>query len=87
MHRAGGRGRYFPADNAEELSDALEQTVEKPILNGGYLSVKVTLEGKPVDATVKAYKKARQGKPPSAEHTPMPKPTPVYCFCRKGLMM
>ena len=54
--QAGG-GRYFPADNAEELSDALEQTVEKPILNGGYLSVKVTLEGKPVDATVKAFKK------------------------------
>lgn len=54
--QAGG-GQYFPANNADELTGALQQTVEEPVKNGGFLSVKVTLEGKPVDATVKAFKK------------------------------
>ena len=56
LAQAGG-GRYFPANNADDLNEALEQTVEAPVKNGGFLSVKVTLEGKPVDATVKVYKK------------------------------
>lgn len=54
--QAGG-GQYLPANNAGELTEALNKTVEPPVLDGGYLSVKVTLEGKPVDATVKAFKK------------------------------
>ncbi|MFN0034043.1 MAG: vWA domain-containing protein [Saprospiraceae bacterium] len=54
--QAGG-GQYFPANNAEELSGALEQTIEKPVLEAGLLSVKVTLEGKPVDATLKVFRK------------------------------
>ncbi|MBL7827250.1 MAG: VWA domain-containing protein [Saprospiraceae bacterium] len=54
--QAGG-GQYFPANNADELAGALEQTVEAPVKNGGFLSIKVMLEGKPVDAMVKAFKK------------------------------
>ncbi|NUQ22322.1 MAG: VWA domain-containing protein [Saprospiraceae bacterium] len=54
--QAGG-GRYFPANNADELTGALEQSVEEPVKNGGFLSVKVTLDGNPVDATVKVFKK------------------------------
>lgn len=54
--QAGG-GQYLPANNAEELSKALEKTVEQPPTDGGYLSVKVTLDGKPVDAIVKVFKK------------------------------
>jgi Ca-activated chloride channel family protein len=54
--QAGG-GQYLPASNAGELSEALEKTIESPVLDGGYLSVKVTLEGKLVDATVKVYEK------------------------------
>ncbi|MEK7254446.1 MAG: vWA domain-containing protein [Bacteroidota bacterium] len=54
--QAGG-GQYFPANNASELSDALDKTVAPPALDGGWLSVKVTLDGKPVDATVKAFPK------------------------------
>ncbi|MBK7939345.1 MAG: VWA domain-containing protein [Lewinellaceae bacterium] len=54
--QAGG-GQYLPANNAGELSRALEKTVEQPPVGGGYLSVKTTLEGKPVDALVKVFKK------------------------------
>lgn len=53
--QAGG-GQYLPANNAADLIKALDKTIEAPVLNGGYLSVKVTLEGKPVDATVKVFK-------------------------------
>ncbi|MCC6280056.1 MAG: VWA domain-containing protein [Saprospiraceae bacterium] len=53
--QAGG-GQYLPANNANELSHALNQTLQPPVTDGGYLSVKVTLEGKPVDATVKVFK-------------------------------
>ncbi|MFZ2897291.1 MAG: VWA domain-containing protein [Saprospiraceae bacterium] len=56
LAQAGG-GQYFPANDAGELSRALEQTVEAPVKNGGFLSVKVTLEGKTVDATVKVFRK------------------------------
>ena len=54
--QAGG-GQYLPAENAGELAQALDKTVAPPVLDGGYLSVKVTLEGKPVDAVVKVFKK------------------------------
>ncbi|MBK9108666.1 MAG: VWA domain-containing protein [Saprospiraceae bacterium] len=54
--QAGG-GQYFPANNEEELAAALKKSVEVPVLNGGYLSVNVALNGKPVDATVKVFRK------------------------------
>ncbi len=54
--QAGG-GQYLPANNADELSKALAKTVEQPPVGGGYMSVKVTLEGKPLDALVKVFKK------------------------------
>jgi len=54
--QAGG-GQYLPANNADELSKALEKTVEQPPLNGGYLSIGAQLEGKPTDATVRVFKK------------------------------
>lgn len=54
--QAGG-GQYLPANNANELSKALEKTVEQPPVGGGYISVKTTLEGKPMDAIVKIFKK------------------------------
>lgn len=54
--QAGG-GQYLPANNADELSKALEKTVEQPPVGGGYMSVKTTLEGKPMDAMVKVFKK------------------------------
>lgn len=54
--QAGG-GQYLPANNAEELSEALEKTIEQPPVGGGCLSVKTTLEGKPMDAVVKVFKK------------------------------
>lgn len=53
--QAGG-GQYFPANNEEELSAALNKSMEVQVLNGGFLSVKVTINGTPVDATVKAFK-------------------------------
>jgi Ca-activated chloride channel family protein len=54
LAQAGG-GQYFPADNAEDLADALEQSVEAPVLTGGYLSVKATIDNKLIDATIKVY--------------------------------
>lgn len=54
--QAGG-GQYFPADNAGDLGKALEKSVEQPPLDGGYLSIGATLEGKPTDVTIKVYKK------------------------------
>lgn len=54
--QAGG-GQYLPANNADELSKALEKTVEQPPIGGGYMSVKTTLEGKLTDALVKVFKK------------------------------
>lgn len=53
--QAGG-GQYLPANNADELSKALEKTIEQPPAGGGYLSVKVTMEGKPLDGLVKVFK-------------------------------
>ncbi len=52
--QAGG-GQYLPASNAGELSAALDKTVELPDVSGGYLSLKVTMEGKLVDAMVKVF--------------------------------
>src|SRR5690606_19529651 len=52
-----GERQYFPANNTEELSDALDQTVEEPVKTDGYLSVKATQEGRLIDAAVKVYKK------------------------------
>ncbi len=57
--QAGG-GRYFPANNANELADALDQTVEEPVKEGGYLSVKVTQNGNLLDAMVKVFKKGEK---------------------------
>ena len=55
--QAGG-GRYFSADNAEELSLALKSAVEIPAdLPTGKLSVKVTAEGSLKDAIVIALNK------------------------------
>jgi len=54
--QAGG-GQYLPANNADELIKALEKTIEQPPVGGGYMSVKVTLEGKPLDALLKVFKK------------------------------
>ncbi|MBK8967115.1 MAG: VWA domain-containing protein [Lewinellaceae bacterium] len=53
--QAGG-GQYFPANNAEELGKALEKTVEAPPVDGGFLSVKATLDGQLKDAIVRVYK-------------------------------
>lgn len=54
--QAGG-GQYFPANNAEELAAALEQTVKELPVGNAWLSIKTTLEGKLKDASVKVYKK------------------------------
>jgi Ca-activated chloride channel family protein len=54
--QAGG-GQYFPANNAEELAAALEQTVKEVPAGNAFLSVKTTLEGKLKDATVRVFKK------------------------------
>lgn len=54
--QAGG-GQYFPANNAEELGKALEQTVKKVTVGDAFLSVKTTLQGKLKDASVKVFKK------------------------------
>ncbi|MCC6752799.1 MAG: VWA domain-containing protein [Saprospiraceae bacterium] len=56
LAQAGG-GQYFPANDAGELTIALKHSVEDPVKNGGFLSIKVTLDRQPVDATVKVYKK------------------------------
>lgn len=56
LAQAGG-GQYFPANNAEELTLALDQTVEEPPADGGYLSVETTLEGELLDCIVKVFKK------------------------------
>ncbi len=53
--QAGG-GQYFSANNAEELGKALEKTVEQPAMDGGFLSVKVSLDGQLKDATVRVFK-------------------------------
>ncbi len=55
-----GSGQYLPANNADELSKALEKTIEQPPVGGGYLSVKTTLEGKPMDTAVKVFKKGER---------------------------
>jgi Ca-activated chloride channel family protein len=54
--QAGG-GQYFPANNAEELAKALEQTVKEVPVGDAFLSVKTTLQGKLKDASVKVFKK------------------------------
>jgi|APTNR8051073442_1049403.scaffolds.fasta_scaffold02485_2 Ca-activated chloride channel family protein len=59
LAQAGG-GQYFPANNAGELAEALDQTVVPPPAGGGYLSVKATQEGKLLDATVKVFKKGEK---------------------------
>lgn len=57
--QAGG-GQYFPANNADELTIALDQTVAPPPVGGGYLSVKVTSEGKLLDGSVNVFKKGEK---------------------------
>lgn len=54
--QAGG-GQYFPANNAEELVKALEQTVKEVPVGDAFLSVKTTLQGKLKDASIKVFKK------------------------------
>jgi Ca-activated chloride channel family protein len=54
--QAGG-GQYLPAGNADELSKALENTVEEIPAGDAFLSVKTLLQGKLTDATVKVTKK------------------------------
>lgn len=56
LAQAGG-GQYFPANNAEELTNALDQTVEEAPADGGYLSVKTTLDSELLDCIVKVFKK------------------------------
>ena len=56
LAQAGG-GQYFPANDASELSKALEQSVVKPPTGGGYLSVRSSLDGKLRDAVVEVYRK------------------------------
>lgn len=53
--QAGG-GQYLPANNADELGKALKKTVEAPPADGGFLSVKATLDGQLKDAIVRVYK-------------------------------
>lgn len=57
--QAGG-GQYFPANNASELAGALDQSLEEAPKNGGYLSLKATLEGQPVDVAFKVFKKGEK---------------------------
>jgi Ca-activated chloride channel family protein len=59
LAQAGG-GQYFPADNAADLAQALEQSVEAPVQAGGYLSVKTTIDNKLIDATVRVYKSGQK---------------------------
>ena len=54
--QAGG-GQYIPANNAEELANAMEQTVKEVPVGDAFFSVKTTLEGKLKDATIRVYKK------------------------------
>jgi Ca-activated chloride channel family protein len=54
--QAGG-GQYLPANNAEELTDALDKTVEEAPKEGGVLSVKATLDGELLDAAVRVFPK------------------------------
>ena len=52
-----GEGKYFPADNADELSDVIntttEETVDEP---AGTFSVYAIKNGEPIDAWFRAYK-------------------------------
>ncbi len=50
-----GAGQYLPAFNAGELTEALQQTIQPPSPIGGYLSVKVSMEGKLTDANIKVF--------------------------------
>lgn len=52
--QAGG-GQYLPAENAAQLQDALEQTVQSPVKGGGNLSVKATIGQSLTDVTIKIY--------------------------------
>jgi Ca-activated chloride channel family protein len=58
LAQAGG-GQYFPANNAEELATALEQTVKEVPMGDAFLSIKTTLAGKLKDASVKVFKKGQ----------------------------
>ncbi|NOT52704.1 MAG: VWA domain-containing protein [Chitinophagaceae bacterium] len=54
--QAGG-GQYFPANSAEELATALEQSVKEVPKGDAFLSIKTTLDSKLKDAYIKVYKK------------------------------
>jgi Ca-activated chloride channel homolog len=53
--QAGG-GQYLPANNAEELTIALDKTVEEPEAGDANFSIKVTLHGKLLDGGIKIFK-------------------------------
>ncbi|MBK6933120.1 MAG: VWA domain-containing protein [Saprospirales bacterium] len=55
LAQAGG-GQYFPANNVDELANALEQTVEPPVQGGGWLSIKASVDGKLLDIGFKIFK-------------------------------
>ncbi len=56
--QAGG-GLYFDAKNADELSAALEQAVEKPpLVTGGYLSIKAVANGELSDVAIHVWDRA-----------------------------
>ena len=56
--QAGG-GLYFDAKNADELSAALEQAVEKPpLVSGGYLSIKAIANGELSDVAIHVWDRA-----------------------------
>jgi Ca-activated chloride channel homolog len=53
--QAGG-GQYFPVNKPDELLNALEKSIEAPIKNGGYLSIKTYHQKNLLDAIIKVYK-------------------------------
>lgn len=52
-----GGGRYFPANSASELVEALEESIKPATEGNSILSVLTTLEGNLQDASVVVYKK------------------------------
>lgn len=52
--QAGG-GRYFDADNAEQLSAGLDQATAQTVDLVANVSVKVSKNGQPLDAAIKAF--------------------------------
>lgn len=59
LAQAGG-GQYFPAQNGDQLLDALNKSIEPAPTDGGYISIKSTVEGKLADASVKVFPKGKK---------------------------